>query len=152
MKSRQNYSHAFALLGGLLLLGGAARADDASTKDALVRMEKNSWVAWQNHDGKFFESFLSDDHVEVGTGGPTNKSDVVAGVAGGACVVKSYSLGKFSFTQFGPDTGLLTYWADQDTSCAGQKVPTPVWTSSLYMKRNGRWVNALYQHTQIPRS
>ncbi|MEP6570976.1 MAG: hypothetical protein ABJC10_14485 [Acidobacteriota bacterium] len=37
-------------------------------------------MARKNYDSKFFERFLSDDHVEVGFGDVTNKATVVAGV------------------------------------------------------------------------
>ncbi len=56
-------------------------------KDTLVKLEKQSWQAWQRRDGTFFQAFLSDDHVEVGFRGVTRKAAVVAGVASPACVV-----------------------------------------------------------------
>jgi len=30
-------------------------------------------------------------------------------------------------------------------------VPSPVWATSMYAKRDGRWVNVLYQHTVVPK-
>ena len=117
-------------------------------KRTLMELEKRSWEAWKNHDGKFFEQFLSEDHVEVGFGGVTNKTTVVTGVASPVCVVKSYAIDKFELVRFDESTVLLTYHAEQDTTCNGQVVPSPVWVSSLYLKRHGRWLNALYQQTQ----
>jgi hypothetical protein len=138
-------------VGLILLFGSAALGDGrADDKANLIALEKQSWVAWQNHDGKFFEKFLSDDHVEVGFGGPTDKATVVAGVAGPDCTVTSYSVDKFKVTMFNAETALVTYFADQDTICGGQKVPRPVWVSSLYLKRAGHWENALYQQSQAP--
>ncbi len=143
-----------------LTLVGAARAEpsdaDLPGKGALeaelTAMEKASWVAWQGHDAAFFERFLSDDHVEMQPG-PAGKAGVVAGVRGG-CVVKSYTVDRFSLTRFGPDTALLTYRAAQDTTCGtaphSGHVPSPVWATSLFVRRDGRWQNALYVHTAIP--
>jgi hypothetical protein len=68
------------------------------------------------------------------------------------CVVRTYSLGQFSFTPVSADTVLLTYRAEQDTACGALKVPSPVWATSLYTKRGGHWVNVLYQHTPVARS
>ena len=130
-----------------LLLPGVAIAADASVADALIAMEKQSWVGWQNHDGGFYEGFLSDDHVEMGFGGPSDKAEVIAGVKQG-CTVASYSVDSFKVTQFSDDTALVTYHAAQDTKCGGIQVPSPVWVSSLYVKRNGKWLNALYQQSQ----
>ena len=127
----------------------AAPAPDA-LKDTLVTLEKQSWEAWQKRDGAFFERFLSDDHVEVGFGGITDKRTVVAGVASPACIVRSYAVDRFELTKLSPTTALLTYHAAQDTVCGGKPVPSPVWVSSLYVKRSGRWLNAVYQQSQTP--
>ena len=70
-------------------------------KRTLMALEKRSWEAWKNHDGKFFKQFLSEDHVEVGFGGVTNKATVVTGVASPVCVVKTYAIDKFELVRFG---------------------------------------------------
>ena len=124
---------------------------DAALKETLVALEKQSWEAWKNRDGQYFQGFLSDDHVEIGFGGVTDKATVVAGVGSPACVVKSYFVDHFELKALGPDTALLTYYADQDTTCGGNPVPSPVWAGSLYVKRGGRWWNAAYQQTPTKR-
>jgi len=123
-------------------------ADDSALKETLINLEKQSWEAWKKRDGKFFQTFLADDHVEVGSGGTTNKASVVAFVASPVCVVKSYAVDGFELKVFDANTALLTYHAAQDTACGGAPVPSPVWVSSLYVKRGGRWLNALYQQTR----
>jgi hypothetical protein len=118
-----------------------------SLESELSTLERASWVAWQAHDGKFFQNFLSDDHVEVGTTGIATKAQVVAYVSGGACTVAHYTVDHFHATRFDANTALLTYRAEQDTKCGAAAVPSPTWVSSLFVRRNGKWVNALYQHT-----
>jgi hypothetical protein len=118
-------------------------------KETLVNLEKQSWEAWKKRDGKFFEEFLSDEHVEVGFGGTATKAQVVGFVASPACEVRSYSVDRFELTMFDANTALLTYHAAQDTICNGKAVPSPAWVSSLYVKRGDRWLNAFYQQTQI---
>ena len=144
-----------ALAGVVVLsLAGAARverqteAGGGSLKDLLVTKERQSWEAWKSRDGKFFQDFLSDDHVEVGFNGRTNKASVVAGVGSPACVVRSFAVDRFELTAFDENTALLTYHAEQDTTCGGRPVPSPVWASSLYVRRGGKWLNAAYQQTQ----
>ena len=117
-------------------------------KDTLVGLERQSWHAWQRHDGAFFQRFLSDDHVEVGFRGITGKAAVVTSVASPACVVHGYTIDSFEVTRLNPTTALLTYHAAQRTLCDGHPVPSPVWVSSLYVQRADRWLNALYQQTQ----
>ncbi len=126
-------------------------AGKGTLEDTLVALEKQSWEAWKNHDGKFFQGFLADDHVELGFGGPAGKATVVAGVAGPACSVKSYTVDHFSVAAVDENVALVTYHAAQDTTCGGQPVPSPVWVSSLYVKREGRWMNFLYQQTKTPK-
>lgn len=112
-------------------------------------LEADSWVAWKNDDARFFQDFLSDDHVEIHNYGIVGKTAVVDGVRSPACVVQSYSLGPLSMTRVSATTILVTYRAEQDTACGGQNVPSPVWATSLYAKRAGRWLNVMYQHTPI---
>lgn len=125
-----------------------ATAHTDSLEQILTASERQSWVAWQERDGKFFQSFLSDDHVEVGTTGLATKTQVVAFVGSPACVVKSYSLGQFHLTRFDARTALLTYRAEQNTMCGKTAAPSPAWVSSLFVRRNGKWMNALYQQTK----
>ena len=86
--------------------------------------------------------------MEVGFGGLSSKSEVVAIVASPFCQVTSYELDHFELKMLDENTALLTYRETQDTICH-HPVPSPCWVSSLYMKRGERWLNALYQQTQI---
>ena len=122
--------------------------DVAMIKEQLIKLEKQSWEAWKNRDGKFFQDFLSDDHVEVGFGGVSNKAEIVSFVGSPVCAVKSYQLDQFELKMLDKDTALLTYREAQDTVCRNP-VPSPCWVSSLYMKRGDRWLNVLYQQTEI---
>jgi len=126
---------------------GLAADDDAGVKATLVDLEMQSWTAWKARDGKFFDGFLSDDHVEVGYGGVIGKRQVVAGVASPQCSVESYALSDMQFTRISPDTAVLVYRAEQKTLCGGVAVPSPVWATSVYAQRAGKWLNVVYQHT-----
>jgi hypothetical protein len=84
--------------------------------------------------------------------GIVGKSAVVEGVRSSACVVQNYSLGPITVTPVTADAVLVTYRAEQNTACGEAKVPSPVWATSLYARRGGRWVNVLYQHTPVARS
>lgn len=135
----------FAILSLLV----AVDAQISKAEGELVALEKASWEAWQKRDGKYFESFLSVDHVEVGQSGIAGKSQIVAFVGNPVCKVNSYKVDRFKLTLFEKNTALLTYYAEQDTVCGSVTVPSPAWASSLYIKRDGKWLNALYQQTPI---
>ena len=140
---------------GLALASVSAAADAKPISDQVleqqqIALEKQSWVAWQSMDAKFWQGFLSDDHVELnGFIGATGKKQVVDGIASGGCKVASYKVDQFTFRRFDANTALLIYRAAQDTSCGPVKVPSPVWATSLYQLRKGRWLNVLYGHTPI---
>lgn len=133
----------------LTLAANDEAAPSADSLEAhLTTLERQSWVAWKARDGSFFQNFLSDDHVEVGTSGIATKPQVVAFVGSPACTVSDYTVTHFHLTRFGASTALLTYLAEQSTTCNGAPVPSPTWVSSLFVLRNGKWQNALYQHTR----
>ena len=141
----------FALIVSAIPMGFADQTppvNEAALKEELVKLEKQSWEAWKNRDGKFFQEFLSEDHIEVGFGGIANKKEVVEFVASPVCTVKSYELDHFELKLLDSNTALLTYREAQDTTCH-KVVPSPCWVSSLYMRREGRWQNVLYQQSQI---
>jgi len=116
---------------------------------ALIALEKQSWAAWKAHDAAFFSSFLSDDHVEVGPRGVTDKKSVVAGVASPICKVEDYAVERFRVTRLSADTALVVYHARQKTVCGSIALPSPAWVSSLYVRRDGRWLNALFQQAPV---
>lgn len=138
---------ALAALCLLLAACTTSPAPEPGLEAQLVAMEKQSWVAWQARDAAFFRDFLSDDHVEVQNNGVAGKDPVVASVGSPACVVKSYAVDHFKLTQFSADAAVLTYHAAQDTTCAGARVPSPVWATSVFVKRDGKWRNAIYAHS-----
>src|SRR3982750_2392992 len=81
--------------------------NEAALKEEFVKLEKQSWEAWKNRDGKFFQEFLSEDHVEVGFGGVANKKEIVEFVASPVCTVKSYQLDNFELKVLNENTALL---------------------------------------------
>ena len=129
----------------------ACRAENGvlpADEQALIRdLESKSWVAWKAQDAKFFEQFLSNDHVEVHGYGVVGKAAVVGAIRKAACSVASYSLGPLTIVQASSDSVLVTYRAEQSTKCGNATVPSPVWATSVYVKRAGTWLNILYQQT-----
>jgi hypothetical protein len=133
---------------GIVLAASLAAISLSPSDDAAIRdLETGSWIAWKAQDASYFEGFLSEDHVEVHGYGVTTKANVVDGVRRAGCVVQTYTLGPLTLTPVTPDSVLVSYRAEQDTRCGNAKVPSPVWATSLYVKRSGKWVNVLYQQT-----
>ena len=135
---------------GLMLLAAATAAAPTATEHKLVDMEKQSWAAWQKMDSSFWSRFLSDDHIEIsGYVGVTGKADVIRAISAHICKVNSYAVDHFTFRQLDARNAVLVYRAEQDTTCGTIKVPSPVWATSLFQLRGGRWQNVLYEHTPV---
>lgn len=125
-----------------------ASPEDSSLEQTLIALERQSWTAWKAQDASFFDGFLSDDHVELWPVGPAGKEAVVSGVRSGGCRVESYAVSAFRFTRLSSDSAVLVYRAEQKTTCGGHPVPSPVWATSIYARRDGQWMNILYE--QLP--
>src|SRR5215471_8101269 len=135
-----------AFLVVALACTGAWAAD--AVEDEIVSIEKASWEAWKARDASFYQRFLAEDHVEVHGFGVGDKAAVVATVGSPACVVESFALQDFRFRRLAADAAMLTYRSEQKSTCNGHPVPSPAWITSVYARREGRWVNVLFQATQ----
>ncbi|MGE5243200.1 MAG: nuclear transport factor 2 family protein [Betaproteobacteria bacterium] len=141
--------HAPPHVAGVLNAGlSASAATDPAAE--VIELEKASWEAWKGRNAAFFESFLTDDHLEVGTSGVAGKSAVVASVRTPQCEVRRYALSGFRTAVINSETIALVYRAEQETTCFGKPVPSPAWATSIYVRRSGRWQNVLYQQTPTP--
>ncbi len=47
----------------------------------------------------------------------------------------------------GKDSALMTYTAMQDGVCKGKTIPAKVRASVVYVRRGGKWLEALYMET-----
>jgi hypothetical protein len=63
------------------------------------------------------------------------------------CIVKSYALDNIKVTMVNKDTALLTYRYSHDTICKGKQEPSPVWASTLFVKRGKSWLQMFHQET-----
>jgi hypothetical protein len=118
-----------------------------SIQDQLVAMEKQAWEAWKNKNGNYFQTFLSEDSIQVGADGVSNKSQMVKDISGSSCDVRSYSMDNFQVIMTDKKTAILTYKAMQDATCGGKTAPASVWATSMYVKRGDKWVSNFHQET-----
>jgi hypothetical protein len=49
------------------------------------------------------------------------------------------------------DVAILTFSATQDATCGGAAEPSPVWASTVFVKRGGKWLAAFHQETPAQR-
>jgi hypothetical protein len=125
-----------------------AKAGNAAVEQTLIDMEKQLWEAWKNKSAEAFGRHLGDNFIIVEQFGVARgKSVVVNQITSAACDVTSYSLSDTKVDWLTKDMALVTYKADQDATCGGQKIPSPVYAASLWQKKNGQWLSVYHQET-----
>ena len=127
----------------------AKMSANAATEQKLVEMEKSLWEAWKNHDSAPFQKLLSSDSINVTPSGVSGTEQAVKDIGASDCKVNSYSVEDPKSTWVDKDAVLLTYKANQDAVCAGQKLPETVWASSIWVKKGTEWKAAFHQETAV---
>jgi len=118
-----------------------------SDEDKIVQMEKQLWEAWKNHKSEPFNQYLSSGSVSVTPAGLEDKTKTLEEMSQSDCKVESFSLENTKVTWVNRDTALLTYKGNQDAVCKGQKIPSSVWASSIWVKRGSQWQAMFHQET-----
>ena len=127
-----------------VLISFAAVSAQADMEKTFMTMEKGAWDAFGKGDGKYFETFLSDDAVLGGEMGFATKAQSVKEIGAKPCELKSYAFSNFKVAMLDKNTALVTYEATQDTICGGQAAPGRVFGTTVYVKRKGKWLGAFH--------
>ncbi len=127
--------------------GQTKMSKDSKVEAQIIALEKASWEEWKNKNGGWFQTNLAEDALNVSGEGVSNKAQIVKFTAG-ECEIKSYSLDNFQFVALDKNAAMITYTAKQDGVCSGKTIPASVRSTAVYVKRGGKWLQALY--TEIP--
>jgi Domain of unknown function (DUF4440) len=135
-----------AIAASSLALGQTRMSKASKVEAQIIALEKAGWEAWKNKDGSWTRDNVTEEFLLVNSEGVSNKTQVVKSTATD-CEVKSYSLDGFKFVTLDKDSVLMTYTAMQDGVCSGKTIPASVRASVVYVKRGGKWLEALYMET-----
>lgn len=122
-----------------------SKGNGNSVEAQVIALEKQAWEEWKNKNRGFVQNFLADDAFFVYGDGVVNKTQIVKAI--GSCEFKSYSLDNFRFLMLDKNAVLLTYTTAQDIVCGGKTQPAMVRSTSVYVKRSGKWLNTFYMET-----
>jgi hypothetical protein len=114
--------------------------------DDVVRLEKQTWELWQKHDKKGFAALMDNDFVAVDTHGVAAKAQNVADIDN--LIKESYELSDFQVHAISTDVVFLTYRAKLKGTYKGKRIDGTYYVSSVWAKRQGKWVNFLYHETK----
>jgi uncharacterized protein (TIGR02246 family) len=113
--------------------------------DDLPALDKEVWQAWKDNDDARFLSHVADDYVGVDRNGIiVGKKALQKALAENPCDQKDFKLGKITVHPIGDDTAILTYEAQVDVTCDGQKESRHIYSSSLWVERGGKWLNVCF--------
>jgi uncharacterized protein (TIGR02246 family) len=127
-------------------LGQTKRND--SVEAQIVALEKRAFEAWKNKDREFFEAHMSEASQYLDPNGVGGKAQYVKAIIDNNCTVSRYSLDDTKVTMLSKDVALLTYRYTHDVVCGGNPEASPLWASTVYVKRGGKWLIAFHQ--EIP--
>jgi len=119
---------------------------DKELQQSLIAMEKQLWEGWKTGTVAVFEKNLSRIAWNVGAQGVEERDQVIQGIAKKQCTVTSYAIDESSvkLRKLNETTAVLNYKGRQDAVCAGQKIPNEVYATTIYVREDGQWKNALY--------
>lgn len=123
--------------------GQPIRESAAALEARIIALDTQGWEAWKNNDPAWFEANTTENFTSISSDGISNKSAVVKATSTD-CMVKSFSLADFKFVRLDRNAVLLTYTATQDAVCGGKKAPTTLRVAVNYVRRGGRWLEAMY--------
>ena len=112
-----------------------------------IRLETAVWRALVSGDAATDERFLADDFLGVYPTGFADRSDHVGQLADGPTVAE-FTLSDERMLVLSDSAVLLAYRADYRRALrsAGSE-PETMYVSSLWCRRDGRWVNVFSQDT-----
>ena len=119
----------------------------ASTKEDLIANEKKAWASWKTKDGKYFEDYLTDNAIGMGSKGRSDKAAIVKRISDPTCEVNDFSLTEEQMAPLGADAALLTYKATQDVKCGGKAFPATVRAATILARSGDKW-KAVY-HNEV---
>lgn len=135
-----------------LTLVSTSFGQSKSTKDGMIQaqiiaLETSGWDAWKDKNAEWFKTNTTAEFLSINSDGISDKSQVIASISD--YDVKSVLLEDFKFVRIHKEVVVMTYIANQDGICGDNKLTTKVRAIVNYVKRNGKWLEALYMETPI---
>lgn len=134
----------------LTMAASTARADDATTADAVKAVFNALNDAFARNDSDAVKLKMTADHVAVTAyyGAPLSVAEQIASLPDFANFNET-PLSKVTVTPLGSDAAAITFTAKDEGTFKGQPLPSPVYVTALYVRHNGQWLEKFYQTTVL---
>lgn len=117
----------------------------APSAQELSTIEKKSWEDWAKRDSSGIDGFLASKFVGVGSSGASDRAAAMKSWTEHKCEMKDLAFSDEKVTELADGVYLLTYKAAQTTNCDGKPNPSPVYSSTVYVKEGNAWKAMYYQ-------
>jgi ketosteroid isomerase-like protein len=135
------------LLARVVLQVQPAAADDTMTAEIETAMQALN-DAYTNNDRTTIDSMVTADHIGVTSyGGVQTTAEQFTTLRELKGRYLDYTT--IAVTSLGPDSALITYQNSFDGTYAGKPLPARVFVSQIWLKKDGKWLQELYQETPI---
>jgi hypothetical protein len=123
---------------------------DAPLLAELTALERASWEATVRDDKEFFRGYMAPEFKGFFADGTVAGREEFLRNMDDFHLVK-YSMGDVSMMRINADAALVLYRASFEGVHKGKRLAqTTVESSSLYVRRDGKWLEVFYQETAIP--
>ena len=131
-----------------VVFGQTNLLNDKNIESQIISLGKAGWEAWKNNNAEWFQSNTTEEFLSINSVGVSDKEQVVNSTPA-ACDVKNVSIDNFKFVMLSENAVVLTYIAIQDGVCGEKKLAEKIRVAVNYVKRNGKWLEALYMETPM---
>ena len=142
-------------LCALAVCAPSSRAQAPENKDLLAKLtklEKDSWVATQKRDGEFFRTYMAPEFLGFFADGTS--ADRAAFIRNlDDFELTEFQMGKATMLQINSDAVMILYRLNYQGKHKGKVIKMEnIESSSLYTRRDGKWLEIFYQETLPPKS
>jgi len=115
----------------------AAKAIEANERAVITAVQKN--------DAKAFMNGVSADGFAIDGSGTMANAEFAKVI--GQARIETWSIDQVKVTFLTDTTAIITYRLTGKGSFMGQPFPSPIYSSSTYVNRGGKWIAAFHQET-----
>jgi uncharacterized protein (TIGR02246 family) len=138
------------LLGLVIVSATSAQAPKEDTTAKVVGLLKTLNAAFLNRDADTMKKLMTDDHVAILSSGQRQTRDEhLKSLAD--LKLSGYTMENVQVITPGKDVLIVTYRAALKGTFQGKELPALVYASSVWVNRDGTWLEALYHETPLPK-
>src|SRR5262245_16931322 len=118
--------------------------------DAVKRSVRSIQAAFDKGAREALQGLMTEDHVSIMTyTHSSNARDLLKSLS-------DYNFSKYKISEqrvkfLTREVAIASHHATIDGTYKGKEVPSPVHVTTLWLKRRGKWLQAFYQETPVPK-